>query len=62
MRLRLTIDVDLHESPTDAEEMESLKDILYQRGDAANDQLILHSNFIGDEIGMVTVQNVEVIP
>ena len=61
MKIRMVIDLEVESSmvPTDQEERDSLYDTLLQRGMAGSAPLILHSNFIGDEIGTVTVIDIQ---
>lgn len=57
-KLILTIELTLDDEPRDADELKALHDILYQRGDCS-DRLILHSNYVGDELGPIRVIDIK---
>lgn len=58
-RLILTIELTLDNEPRCDDEVQGLHDVLYQRGDAAKDEIILHSNFVGDMLGLVKVIDIK---
>lgn len=64
MRIRMVIDVELEGTlvPDDQEERDALYDVLLQRGHAAGEPLVLHSNYLGDEVGTVTVIDIREEP
>jgi hypothetical protein len=61
MKIRMVIDIEIERTlaPNDKEERDALYDMLLQRGHAAGEALILHSNYIGDELGTVTVIDIQ---